>query len=109
MIDPWKSGEKSLKDASQKLHDERASSVKLDGLYERLMAFPVVLGQIGGTTRDDWEDLGIFPRAGVHDTSTQPPTIFFFFALASRRVFLAHCDSAVTEKQKSTSCVSGNA
>ena len=31
--------EESLKDASQKLHDERVSPVKLDGLYARLMAF----------------------------------------------------------------------
>ena len=42
MMDSWKSveeGGKSLQDASQKLLDERASSVKLDGLYARLMAF----------------------------------------------------------------------
>ena len=52
MMDAWKSveeGGKSLQDASQKLLDERVSSVILDGLHELLMGvfFPVVLGQVG--------------------------------------------------------------
>ena len=36
-VEKWR--EESLQDASQKLHDERVSPVKLDGLYARLMAF----------------------------------------------------------------------
>ena len=42
MMDAWnrvEEGGKSLQDASQKLLDERVSSVKLYGLYERLMVF----------------------------------------------------------------------
>ena len=42
MMDAWKSveeGGKSLQDASQKLLDERVSSVMLDGLHELLMGF----------------------------------------------------------------------
>ena len=133
MVGAWKSVEEGGKSASQKLLDERVSSVKLDGLYERLMALPR-RSRIGWWDyKGDWDDLGIFPRAGACDPSTQSPrgvsrpNRLFLYGRTCGYLHRAHQiprtivfrrsppagvahtgDSAITDKRKHTSCVSGN-
>ena len=138
MMDAWKSveeGGKSLQDASQKLLDERVSSVKLDGLHERLMAFPRrsrigwwnCKGRLGRpwNTSSSWSTrhvysitpgnhsfskptFSIWSNVWISASSSSNPTYDRFSPFASCGV--AHTgDSAITEKQKSTSCVSSNA